>query len=273
MSPYDLTTLVALKSWLGLPTGVGPNDATLGALITAASRSIYAALSRPALLPQSYSEMIDLETLRIYLRHWPVLRVTSVTWRGLTVPPDTNADLEASLGYVLEPGDPAPPGRPQALDLIGEQYRPGRQSLAVIYSAGYAVQSEAQTVPASSPYQVSAFAPYGAWASDLGVVYASTGVALTAVAASPLAGQYAVAGGVYTFAAADAGQPVLISYGYAPQDIAQAALELAAYRFRSAERIGLNSKSIGGQETISYDTSAIPAPILATLQAYKRVAV
>jgi len=273
MSPYDLTTLAALKSWLGLPAGVGPNDTTLAALITAASRSIYAALSRPALLPQSYSEMLDLETRRVYLRHWPVLRVTSVTLRGLTVPPDTNADLEASPGYVLEPGDAAPPGRPQALDLFGEQYRPGRQSLAVIYTAGYAVQNEAQSVPTSSPYQVSALAPYGGWASDLGVAYASTGVALTQVAASPLSGQYTVSGGVYTLAAADAGQAVFISYGYAPQDVAQAALELASYRFRSAERIGLNSKSIGGQETISYDTSALPAPVLAMLQPYKRVAV
>ena len=49
---------------------------------------------------------------------------------------------------------------------------------------------------------------------------------------------------------------VSLSYGYVPQDIAQAALELAAERFRAAERIGLRSKSVGGQETIGYDTSA-----------------
>ncbi|HVP99168.1 MAG TPA: hypothetical protein VMS87_07950 [Roseiarcus sp.] len=273
MSPYDLTTLAALKSWLGLPSGSGPNDGTLSALITVASRSIYAALSRPALLPQSYSEVLDLETQRVHLRHWPVLRVMSLTWRGLTVPPDTNADLDGSLGYVLQPGDAAPPGRPQALDLFGELYRPGRQSLAVIYTAGYAVQNEAQTVPASSPYQVNALAPYGAWASDLGVAYASNGTALTAVGASPGVGQYAVTGGVYAFSAADAGQALSLSYAYVPQDVAQAALELAATRFRAAERIGLNSKSIGGQETISYDASAVPAPILAMLQPYKRVAV
>ena len=97
------------------------------ALVTAASRSVYAALSRPSLLPRSFTETIDLETSRITLRHWPVLQVTSVTWRGIAVPPDENADLEASVGYVLEPGDDVPPGRPQALDLFGHQYRPGRQ--------------------------------------------------------------------------------------------------------------------------------------------------
>src|ERR1700674_4809115 len=122
MSPFDLTTLAALKAWLGLPAAAGPNDATLSALITAASRSIYAALSRPGLLPQSYVEAIDLETSRIYPMQWPVLQVNSVLWRGIMVPPDQNADLQASVGYALQPGDAAPPGRPQAIDLIAVQY-------------------------------------------------------------------------------------------------------------------------------------------------------
>jgi hypothetical protein len=272
MSPFDLTTLAALKAWLGLPAVAGPNDATLGALITAASRSIYSALSRPALTPQSYDETIDLETSRVTLRQWPVLQVNSVSWRGIAIPPDQNADLEASVGYALQPGDAAPPGRPQAIDLVGWQYRPGRQSLVVSYRAGYAVQGEAQTVPSSAPLQLTGLAPYGPWASDLGVVYAATGVALSAVTVASSAGQYAVSGGAYTFSAADAGEAVLISYGYVPQDIAQAALELAAERFRASERIGLRSKSVGGQETISYDVSAVPAPVMAMLQPYKRAA-
>jgi hypothetical protein len=271
MSPFDLTNLTALKAWLGLPSTPGPNDATLTALVTAASRSVYAALSRPSMLPRAFAETIDLETSRVTLRHWPVLQVTSVTWRGIAVPPDENADLEASFGYALEPGDGVPPGRPQALDLFGHQYRAGRQSLVVSYSAGYAVQNETQTVPAAAPLQLTAFSPYGPWGSDLGVTYTATGAWLTLVSSSPAAGQYAVGGGTYTFSAADAGQSVSISYGYVPQDIAQATLELAAERFRAAERIGLKAKSIGGQETIAYDMSAMSAPIDAMLQPYRRV--
>jgi hypothetical protein len=271
MSPFDLTNLAALKAWLGLPSVPGPNDATLTALVTAASRSIHAWLSRPSLLPFSYAETIDLETSRITLRQWPVLQVTAVTWRGIAVPPDENADLEASVGYALEPGDGIPPGRPQALDLFGHQYRSGRQSLVASYSAGYAVQSEAQAVPTAAPLQLSTFSPYGPWGSDLGVTYATTGAPLAAVSASPGAGQYVVSAGTYSFSAADAGQSVSISYGYVPQDIAQAALELAAERFRAADHIGLKSKSIGGQETIAYDTSPMSAPIQAMLQPYKRV--
>jgi hypothetical protein len=271
MSPFDLTTLAALKAWLGLPAIAGPSDTTLGALITAASRSIYAALSRPGLTPQSYTETIDLETSRVFLRQWPVLAVNSVLWRGIVVPPDQNANLEASAGYALQPGDVAPPGRPQAIDLVGPQYRPGRQSLVVSYKAGYAVQGEAQTVPTSAPFQLSGFAPYGPWASDLGVVYGATGAALNAVVAAPGVGQYVVNAGVYSFSSSDVGQAVSLSYGYVPQDVAQAALELAAERFRAAERIGIRSKSVGGQETISYDVNAVSAPVLAMLQPYKRV--
>jgi hypothetical protein len=273
MSPYDLTTLAAVKAWLGLPATAGPNDATLAALVTAASRSIYAALSRTGLLPQSYTETLDLETRRVYLRQWPVLQVSSVLWRGIVIPPDSNPDPEASIGYALQPGEVAPPGRPQAIDLFGSFYRPGRQSLVVAYRGGYSVQGEAQTVPTAAPSQLIAFAPYGPWASDLGVTYGATGAALSPVSLAPGAGQYAVSNGVYSFSSADAGQLVSISYGYLPQDVVQAATELTAERFRGAERIGLKSKSVGGQETISYDTSAISSPILSILQPYRRVAV
>ena len=273
MSPYDLTSLASVKAWLGLPAAAGPNDATLAALVTAASRAVMAALGRLALLPQACTETLDLETRRVILRQWPVLGVSSVLWRGIVIPPDANPDPEASMGYALQPGDFAPPGRPQALDLFGSIYRPGRQSLVVSYRAGYAVQGETQTVPSAAPYELAALAPYGPWASDLGATYAATGAALSPVSLAPGAGQYAASGGVYTFSAADAGKTVSIGYGYVPQDLSQAATELAAWRFRAAERIGLTSKSLGGQETIAYDTSAIPAPILAMLQPYKRIAV
>ncbi len=174
MSPFDLTTLSALKAWLGLPSAAGPNDQTLAALITAASRMIAAALSRQSVLPQAYTDAIDLETRRVTLRQWPVLEITSVTWRGIPVAEDQSADLDASVGYALQPGDPFPPGRPQTLDLFGRCYRPGRQSLVVSYQAGYAVQDEAQTVPAAPPLTLTAFAPYGPWGSDLGVTYSAT---------------------------------------------------------------------------------------------------
>jgi hypothetical protein len=272
MSPYDLTNLAALKAWLGLPAAPSANDATLAALVTAASRAILAALSRPGLLPQNYVELRDGERRTLYLRHWPALRVNSVTWNGLTVPEIDAASLAAAFGWTLRPGDLAPPGAPQALDLFGVWPSHRRDNVVIDYQAGYAVLGETQAVPLAAPIELAALAPYGPWASDLGVVDAASGAALTAVASAPAAGQYAVSGGVYAFAAADAGAAVSLSYGYVPQDLAQAALELAAERFRAAEHIGVRSKSLGGQETIAFDASAISAPVLALIQPYRRVA-
>ena len=72
---------------------------------------------------------------------------------------------------------------------------------------------EAGTVPAVSTYTITV-ANSANWTLDQGVVYAATGLPLKRVASAPTAGQYSVAAGVYTFAAADANAPVLLSYNY-----------------------------------------------------------
>lgn len=72
--------------------------------------------------------------------------------------------------------------------------------------------NEAGTVPAVTTYTVTV-ANSANFSQDLGVTYAD-GSLLTKVASSPAAGQYSVAAGVYTFAAADASTKVLISYEY-----------------------------------------------------------
>ena len=72
---------------------------------------------------------------------------------------------------------------------------------------------ETTAVPASSPYTYSTN-NHATFVADQGVVYASSALPLKQVASSPVQGQYSVSGGVYAFAAADAGQSVLISYTY-----------------------------------------------------------
>ncbi len=73
---------------------------------------------------------------------------------------------------------------------------------------------ESHPIPAT-PFQVTIAPPSsGTFGIDLGVFYSATGVALTKVASAPATGQYSVAGAVYTFAAADTGLTVLISYTY-----------------------------------------------------------
>lgn len=66
----------------------------------------------------------------------------------------------------------------------------------------------------STPFTITPTPPAsGVWAADLGVRNAS-GVPLTRVASGPATGQYSVASGVYTFAAADTGNTVYINYRY-----------------------------------------------------------
>lgn len=73
--------------------------------------------------------------------------------------------------------------------------------------------SEAASVPAVSTYTVTV-SNSATFAADLGVVYAATGLPFTKVASGPTVGQYSVAAGVYTFAAADASAAILVDYTY-----------------------------------------------------------
>jgi hypothetical protein len=210
---------------------------------------------------------------RLFLRHYPVLNIISLLIESVAVPAvAATADGPPARGYLLEPWDSLPPGRPQALDVFRVFYRKGRQNIVVDYRAGYAVESEAATVPgAPGPYNVSVAAPFGPWASDVGVTYAN-GTALGAVPANPAAGQYAVAGGIYTFAAADAGAGVLLSYGYIPAAINNACIEWVAERYRYRTRIGQSAQTVQGQQTASYSLKDIPDFVRASLDPFRRVA-
>jgi hypothetical protein len=90
----------------------------------------------------------------------------------------------------------------------------GKTALAGIKGA---VFDFATAIP-STPFAVTVAPPgSGTFLTDLGVFFAATGVQLTRVdaAATPTTGQYKVsAAGVYTFAAADTGKSIGISYEY-----------------------------------------------------------
>jgi hypothetical protein len=81
-----------------------------------------------------------------------------------------------------------------------------------------AVMDNAQTIPASSAYEITVVPPNsGTFVSDLGILLAADGTQMTRVAtgATPTAGQYSVtAAGKYVFAAADASKGILQSYEY-----------------------------------------------------------
>ncbi len=74
------------------------------------------------------------------------------------------------------------------------------------------VTGETAAVP-TTPYQITV-ANSATWLEDLGVFDNTTGLYLSRVASAPATGQYSVAAGVYTFAAADTTHSMSISYSY-----------------------------------------------------------
>lgn len=75
------------------------------------------------------------------------------------------------------------------------------------------VDNEAGTIPSSSVYTVQT-ANHTTQTVDLGAKYATTGLPFVRVASGPTIGQYSYSAGTYTFAAADEGVNVQISYLY-----------------------------------------------------------
>ncbi len=260
----DLTTLGPVKAWLGLDNT--SSDAVLKRLIRGNSRSIMGHLQRPSFLSQTWTDTVDGRgNAAVFLEKWPVTAVASVAVDGRNIPPS----IGGGTGWRLQPWDGYPPGGPQAIELVCYSFPRGRLNVAITYTAGYMIAGEAQTVPSSGTLTTTN--PQGCWAQDIGVTYAS-GAALTKVASSPSAGQYSVDDdGAYSFNAADANASILISYSYVPSDIEDACISWVAERYRRKDRLGIKSQSAGGQVTVSYDTSDIPAYIKTQIQPYRRV--
>jgi hypothetical protein len=74
-------------------------------------------------------------------------------------------------------------------------------------------KNEPAAIPATGPYTIQT-ANHTSFGIDLGVTFAATGAPLQAVASGPTTGQYSYSAGTYTFAAADEGLAVNISYTY-----------------------------------------------------------
>lgn len=266
MTAGDLTTLQHAKDWLGITDQ--NSDALLARMITSASKVILNFLNRSGLAATVYSDIMNGYGQNFMpLRQWPVISVTSLVFSGVTLTQQAQGNPPTN-GYVLNdnPSDSAAGGQ-QTVTLFGYCFPNGRSAVTANYVAGYQITNEAHTVPAT-PYAVQ---PDVTWLQDGGVTLAN-GTPLTKVAASPAAMQYIVsATGLYTFNAAQAAATVLITYSYVPQDVEQACWELVGLRYREKDRIGVQTKSLGGQETVSYFKGNMPPDVQATLQNYMRV--
>ena len=87
---------------------------------------------------------------------------------------------------------------------------------------------------------------------------------------------YLIPGGSYNIFRRDV-QNVVVSYtaGFAtvPSDVAQACIELVAFKHAKRSRIDKKNETLGSQQTIGFDTSDMPASVKTTLMPYQRVTV
>lgn len=278
MAASDLTTLANVKAWLSVTDG--KSDAILSRLISSVSAQILAYIGRDAMYSHPRSEVRDGSGTNVFLlANWPVTQVVSVTIDGASIPPSlpvTGGDSTA--GWILSPWDEFPPGSNQLVSLKGGlRFNQGTKNINIVYIAGYAIYGEA-TVVSSSPYNV--IGPYGSWSYDNGVTFTDTGASLTPITSgTPTTGQYLIETsslvypdpGTYLFSAADVGRPVAINYSYIPTGLEQIVIEEVCERYKYRDRIGLQSKSLGGQETVTYDLSGFPKYVVLSLNNWRSV--
>ena len=108
---------------------------------------------------------------------------------------------------------------------------------------------EAQSVPGSAPYTVTV-TNSAQFVDDWGVRYSATGLPLVKVTSAPVQGQYSVSAGTYTFAAADAGAAVLISYRYTSAAGVQLNIRQQFMGFAPTFQILLNEQYAGKQANL-----------------------
>lgn len=261
MAAPNLTTLARVKAWLGITNS--SDDTLLNSLITAASRYVYQYISLPSVAVQNYSERRDGYGNR-WIRPfaWPLISVTSIKYAGFNITREATGN-PPTQGYTIN----KPFYGPGRVTVHGYPCFPhGKDQLLIDYRAGF-LQEEVREVPAT-PHQIT---PRLLWAGNIEVLDA-LGATMAQVSGAPGPGEYAVDDlGVYTFNVAQEGAQVTLVYSYVPDDLAQAVTELIGGTYKSKDIINIRSKSLGGQETISYFQNEMTPSIKMYLQPFIRV--
>lgn len=259
-----LTTLAAVKDWLEI-TGT-ESDPQLIRLVDAASQFILNWLNRDSFAVRSYTyNFRGFGRTSAILPNWPIQSgwIDSVGVGGSFVPSATqgNAGLLTG-GYGISDARFGP----QSVDLYGYGFWAGAPS-QVIYRAGFRT-SQSALIPAT-PFQLTP-TDKGQWIENV-LVKIDTVEAVKVIAA-PVTGQYSVDDwGTYTFALADVGKTAEITYDYVPWDVSFAAAELIGEWYKRKDRIGLLSKTLGGQETVTFSQKDMGDSIRSSLQPYVNV--
>lgn len=278
---YDLTDLATAKDEVGLKTTDTSNDAFLQRGISQVSSAIANYCNR-VFQVETLIDTVDIErdafpyqvpggVPAIQLSRWPVVGMVSLTENGIALTEDTDFRVDYQKGLVYR------------LTVDGTFVCPWAALPVVVkYLAGFAIKAQqASSVPSAGPYSVTV-TKSAAFVLDRGVSYAN-GTALVAVASAPAQGEYTVAAGVYTFAAADANAAVVINYSWQkiPDDLVDAALRQITSRFKQKGRdpalVSQNTPGVGEQRwwvgSVPGQNGTLPPEITGMLDGTYRVPV
>lgn len=265
MSAGFLTSLALVKQWLNLQPGDTAADAMLTTLIRNASAFVLTYCNREGFGKTLFNETYDGyggPQRFLQLRQPRVISVSAVSLCGRVI-------AQAVGNGINEPYRQGFSQDRQRVLLHGECFPNGRSTVYVSYYAGYFKQSEPHVVSASSDPTLTVLTDEF-WLSDESVTL-EDGTALTKVTGTPGALQYKIVDGVYTFNAAQTDETVLISYSYCPADLVGIVTEMVGERYKYKDRIGYQSKSLGGQETVTFSTNNIPPYLKEGLGPFRRV--
>lgn len=269
MNTERLTTLAAVKDWLDIETD--DSDALLIRLIDGASQFVLGWLNRDSLQAQNYTQSFKGNGKQsTLLRNWPVLNIVSVGINGQAIP-EASSPVNGRPGngyFVSDPRD-----APQSLELFGCYSFCYGGPCQVVYEAGFRT-SQSTVIPAvadGATYAIIIPNTGGCWSEDLGVTINAVPAILNDEG-TPSSGEYSVdEWGTYSFNAADVGNTAVMSYDYTPWVLSQATTELIGEWFKRKDRIGLLSKTLGGQETVTFSPKDMNDSIKATFQLYTNV--
>lgn len=257
MAQSYLTSVERVKRYLEVPTA--NQDALIGELILAASRAIEKYTSRRfPRVSHTGKRLTGYGTQVLTLPETPIIAVTEVLISGVPIPPSASG---SPPGYLVDETQ---------IVLTGAQVFPReRLQVQVSWEAGYTA-NDTVTIPEptgnATTVTVEPDDSLG-FAADVASVVSAGGTEFTRVTGTPAAGEFALSGGVFTFAAADANTVVDLNLYVVPDDVEQACVKLVALYLRQRSNIGINSKSIGG-ESVSFNDRSMPPSVREVLNPY-----
>ena len=249
----DLTTLVAVKAYLGIDNTL--KDALINLLIPRASVQVqnYCAQEFPT---KSYSgyKMNGTGSDRIILPGPPILSVSAVQIGSTVV--TASSDSMTQPGYAFQDYTLyLIPGAYGQTNGGVTQFSKGTNNVKVSWVGGYE-ETETGFIPTGNTIEPTTG---GYAATSISCEYTANGVAMTLVGSGPSAGEYTFNDGVYGFSTADNGQQVTMTYYYIPATVEQATIELIGLKLKQRDNLGIQSKSLAGEQITYSDRNMSPA--------------